>query len=110
LEEKLHFHSPRPRTSTATGLVDAARPDIAPVDNVDPGNLGRITRYMTPAQVADMLGVSVRTLCRWHLLRIGPPRCEVGKLRLYRQTSVEGWLASQESEPVRARRGKGGRS
>jgi hypothetical protein len=66
--------------------------------------------YVTPEHLADMLGISVRTLSRWHLLRIGPPRCDIGKLRLYRKTSVDDWLASQESEPVRARRGKGGRS
>jgi hypothetical protein len=69
-----------------------------------------IPGFLTPEELADLLGISVRTLSRWHLLRIGPPRCDIGKLRLYRQTSVNDWLASQESEPVRFRRGRGGRS
>jgi hypothetical protein len=85
----------------------------APFDTADDaegcGAAPHMDGYVTPEHLADMLGVSVRTLSRWHLLRIGPPRCDIGKLRLYRQTSVNDWLASQESEPVRVRRRKGGR-
>ena len=56
--------------------------------------------YVTPDQLAQHLGVSVRTLSRWHARRIGPPRCSVGKLILYRFTAVRAWMADRELGPV----------
>ena len=43
-------------------------------------------------------------LGRWHDLRIGLPRCTVGKMILYRYESVLGWLASREEAPRMANR------
>ncbi len=60
--------------------------------------------YLTPAQLAQQLGVSVRTLSRWHAQRIGPARCTVGKLILYRINAVHEWLEGRENEPVRGQR------
>ena len=68
--------------------------------------------YVTPERLAAALGVSVRTLSRWHAERRGPPRCAIGKTILYRIAGVRDWLASQETEPVRpasAARPRGGR-
>jgi predicted DNA-binding transcriptional regulator YafY len=56
--------------------------------------------YVTPDQLAQHLGVSVRTLSRWHARRIGPPRCSVGKLILYRVIAVRAWMAEREFTPV----------
>jgi hypothetical protein len=56
--------------------------------------------YVTPDQLAQHLGVSVRTLSRWHARRIGPPRCSVGKLILYRVAAVRAWMAEREFTPV----------
>jgi AraC-like DNA-binding protein len=56
--------------------------------------------YVTPEQLAQHLGKSTRTLARWHARRIGPPRCSVGKLVLYRVAAVRTWLAERESLPV----------
>jgi len=66
--------------------------------------------YVTPDQLAQHLGVSVRTLSRWHARRIGPPRCSVGKLILYRVTAVRIWMAEREFGPVTptTRRSAGG--
>ena len=52
--------------------------------------------YLTPAETAAELGVSVRTLERWHLLRVGPPRTELGKRVFYRRDAVAAWICEQE--------------
>lgn len=60
--------------------------------------------FMTPQDLAARLGISQRTLSRWHARRIGPARCVVGKLILYRVDAVRDWLAAQEEQPVTTRR------
>ena len=62
--------------------------------------------YLEKAELARELGKSMRTLDRWHTLRIGPPRVVIGRTILYRRQSVLEWLESRE-EPATAQRGKG---
>ena len=52
--------------------------------------------FWTPEQLAQQLGISVRTLLRWHAMREGPPRVTQGRLVLYRIAAVQAWLASRE--------------
>ena len=47
-------------------------------------------------ETADLLGVSPRTLDRWHLLRVGPPRIVVGRQVRYKLSSVQRWLDEHE--------------
>ncbi len=54
------------------------------------------TEYLGPHCLAKNLGVSTRTLDRWHSLRIGPPRTVIGKTILYRREAVSEWLRSRE--------------
>ena len=54
--------------------------------------------YVTEAECAAELGISRRTLQRWHRLREGPPRTLVGKKIKYRRSSVDAWLLEQERE------------
>jgi hypothetical protein len=56
--------------------------------------------YLRPHDLARQLGVSIRTLDRWHAQRIGPPRCMIGRLILYRVTAVRDWMMSREIRPV----------
>ena len=58
--------------------------------------------HMKPAEVAALLGVSLRTLSRWHALRVGPARCKVGRTVLYRKNAVESWLVQNETHPTRS--------
>ena len=51
---------------------------------------------------AELLGVSPRTLDRWHLLREGPPRIAVGRQVRYRVSAIEAWLLAQETAGIRA--------
>lgn len=65
--------------------------------------------YLSQETLARELNVSERTIARWHVLRIGPPRCTVGKTILYRRESVLQWLASREDAPRKANRQKAGK-
>jgi hypothetical protein len=60
--------------------------------------------YMTPKNLAQALGVSERTVARWHRLREGPPRVEFGRKVFYRLESVNTWIASCERPEARADR------
>jgi hypothetical protein len=96
-----------PDTPTTIGAPEAASVRLDPLLFDDSLTLGE---YVTPDQLAQHLGVSVRTLSRWHARRIGPPRCSVGKLILYRIAAVRGWMAEREFGPVSptTRRSAGG--
>jgi predicted DNA-binding transcriptional regulator AlpA len=54
------------------------------------------TEYLTLQQLARELGLSPRTLARWHVQRVGPPRTCIGKLVLFRRASVLAWLQGHE--------------
>ncbi|MFG6599098.1 MULTISPECIES: helix-turn-helix transcriptional regulator [unclassified Sulfitobacter] len=58
------------------------------------------TTHLDPNAVAELLGVSRRTLSRWHALRVGPARCKVGRTVLYRRDALEAWLEANETQPV----------
>ena len=59
-------------------------------------------RYVTADRLAATLGVTVRTICRWDASRIGPPKIKIGKLILFDLAKLPDWLATRETEPVRA--------
>ncbi len=55
-----------------------------------------LTDFVTPAGLANELGVCPRTLDRWNVLGEGPPRVKIGRRVLYRRSSVLEWLANRE--------------
>ena len=59
--------------------------------------------YITPEALAKELGISNRTLERWRVSRIGPPRIKIGSTILYRRSAVRAWLDSREVD-LRVRR------
>lgn len=59
------------------------------------GNLIR-DEYFTREEVAQELGISLRTLDRWHALRIGPSRTKFRRLILYKKQTVLDWLSKHE--------------
>jgi len=60
--------------------------------------------YVRREELAQQLGVSARTIDRWHMLRSGPPRVAVGRTILYNIQSVHEWLLSREQQPFTVKR------
>lgn len=61
--------------------------------------------YLRLEDLAKEIGISPRTLSRWQLQRIGPPRVKVGKQIFYKVAAVQAWLESRpESADGRNRR------
>ncbi|WP_339951185.1 helix-turn-helix domain-containing protein [uncultured Albimonas sp.] len=60
-------------------------------------------RYLSPAELSRLLGVTPRTLNRWHEARIGPPRVKVGSMVLYDCEKLPEWLDCHECRPVERR-------
>lgn len=56
---------------------------------------------LSKAKVAELLGVSVRTLTRWHAEGSGPPVSKHGRKSYYFKDSVLTWLKAKEREGVR---------
>jgi hypothetical protein len=55
-----------------------------------------LSDFLTKEELAAELRRNERTLDRWDVLRIGPPRTHIGRNVFYRRTSVQKWLVSQE--------------
>jgi len=55
-----------------------------------------LSEFLTKEELAAELRRNVRTLDRWAVLGIGPPRTCIGRSVLYRRASVQKWLAEQE--------------
>jgi predicted DNA-binding transcriptional regulator AlpA len=56
--------------------------------------------YLRREELAQQLGVSARTIDRWHTLRCGPPRISVGRTILYHLDSIRQWLRANEESDV----------
>jgi predicted DNA-binding transcriptional regulator AlpA len=56
-----------------------------------------LSKFLTKEELAAELQLNPRTLDRWDVLGMGPPRTHIGcrKVR-YSRASVERWLAAQE--------------
>jgi hypothetical protein len=62
-----------------------------------------IQDLITEAEWAKQRGVSLRTVQRERMLRIGPPFIKLGKSIFYRPASIEAWLISQEQSPAKGK-------
>jgi hypothetical protein len=62
------------------------------------GTAGLLRGWLTRAQVASELGVSVDTLARWQAQDIGPPCARIGRKVVYRVEAFREWLISRERE------------
>jgi predicted DNA-binding transcriptional regulator AlpA len=79
-----------------TGIARAARAADLSARPVGQNDDALLAEYLTRAQLAAQLGVSERTIDRWHTCRTGPPRTVFGRQILYRRSSVRDWLAKRE--------------
>ena len=58
-----------------------------PYHRVVPGE-----RLLSPEDVADYLGLPVKTLYQWRYKGVGPPGLRIGRHVRYRPEDVEAWL------------------
>ncbi len=59
-----------------------------------------LSEFLTKEELAAELRRNARTLDRWDVLGMGPPRTRVGRKVLYRRASVQKWLGAQERRLV----------
>jgi hypothetical protein len=57
-----------------------------------------LSEFLTKEDLAAELRRNPRTLDRWDVLGMGPPRTHVGRKVLYRRASVQKWLVAQEHQ------------
>jgi predicted DNA-binding transcriptional regulator AlpA len=57
--------------------------------------------YVRERELANMLGVTARTVRRWEAMREGPPRIKISKQVFYRIEAVHEWLRANEQQPLR---------
>ena len=54
--------------------------------------------WMSPQDLANWLGVPVKSVYVWNSTRTGPQSTKIGKHVRYSRQSVAAWLAAQESD------------
>jgi transposase-like protein len=69
--------------------------------------IAHIPGYLAESEMAEQLGVAVRTLRKWRQQGLGPAFTKFGKQVHYRDASRDAWLRRQEVEPVRLERREG---
>jgi excisionase family DNA binding protein len=55
-------------------------------------------RYLSPTELADLLGIPVETVYQWRYKRTGPPAFRVGRHLRYDPRAVLGWIDSLGDE------------
>jgi hypothetical protein len=72
-----------------------------PSDQTNPiANAALLDGWLTRAEVAIEIGVSVDTLQCWETRRIGPPCVRIGRKVFYRAEGFRDWLISRERGPA----------
>jgi hypothetical protein len=80
----------------APAMIASIAPPVQPI----------LADYLSPEQLAIEIGVSLRTVARWHALRHGPPRVMLGRRPMYKRSSVAAWIERQERDPAAASAGR----
>ena len=58
-------------------------------------------QLLTPAQLADLLGLSVQTIYNRHCIGASLPQCvRLGRVLRFPKSGVEAWVASQIEQSV----------
>ena len=66
-------------------------------------NRGALGDLVDRSGAAELLGVSARTLDRWHFLREGPPRIQLGRKIRYRRAAIDNWVLARETVGPRSK-------
>lgn len=65
---------------------------------MDAKNQNPLSNYFTREELAEALGRTTKTLDRWDLNGLGPPRVQLGRLVFYHKKTVEKWLREREGK------------
>ena len=57
--------------------------------------------YIEPQELAEELGVALRTVYRWNSLGSGPPPTKIGSRVYYEVGAVKEWMKSRQRQDVR---------
>ena len=63
--------------------------------------------YMSSSIAAEYLGVSIKSLEKWRLLREGPPYVKLGRAVRYRQIDLDAYMAERLVKPFASNEGEG---
>lgn len=63
-----------------------------------------VTEWLSIEQLADELGVQVRTIYAWRTKSRGPRAARFGKHLRFRRSDVEAWIEAQLDKPLPAAR------
>lgn len=74
------------------------------------GSAMKVDRFLSPAEVAEMLQVSMRTLDRYRRAGTGPDYCRIANRVRYRQRDVTAWVRAQKVDTNTHQGLTGGRS
>jgi predicted DNA-binding transcriptional regulator AlpA len=105
-----------PKAKTV-GLVSSAAPSFNSLTNMSDTEfwaMGKKDQQAKKDQIdrhttAAMLGITIRTLLRWHHQNFGPERVVISQGRYaYRRAEVEAWVAEHGQGSHRPRAKKGG--
>jgi excisionase family DNA binding protein len=89
-----------PSHQSADRPIDRRYIERVPLPGV-PGPSHRVVpaeRLLGPEEVADYLGLPVKTLYQWRYKGVGPPGLRIGRHVRYRPEDVEAWL-DRASDP-----------
>ena len=80
-----------------------------PIPDPEPQPRSLMLDWISRADLALELGLSVDTLRRWETQRFGPPCVRAGRKVFYRRAAVQDWLEEQERAAPRRRHSGGWR-
>lgn len=66
----------------------------------EPRDLDLPDRYLTPTEVAQLLGIPVETVYQWRYKRTGPPGFRVGRHLRFDPRAVRQWVDAQTAGAV----------
>ncbi len=66
--------------------------------------MDKLDRLLSPAELADYLGVPIATIYAWRHRRQGPPGFRAGRHLRYRLADVQRWITAQLEDSSRPHR------
>jgi predicted DNA-binding transcriptional regulator AlpA len=66
-----------------------------------------VTDYLASKEAANYIGVSIKSLEKWRLLREGPPYVKLTRAVRYRRADLDAFMAERLIKPFASNEGEG---